>query len=110
MNNYHTYKNCIDACLRCAAICNHCASSCTKEEEVKMMATCIQLDMECATMCYTSAQLMSLGSLKAKEVCKICVDMCDACAAECGQHQTEHCQECAEACKKCAEECRKMAA
>ncbi|MEO6327812.1 MAG: four-helix bundle copper-binding protein [Ginsengibacter sp.] len=39
----------------CAAICNHCASSCTQEQDVKMMAGCIQLDMECAAICYATA-------------------------------------------------------
>jgi hypothetical protein len=110
MANYHTYNTCIDACLRCAAICNHCASSCTQEEDVKMMAKCIQLDMECSAMCYASAQLMSLGSERAKEICRICADLCEECGQECGQHNTEHCQECARACKQCAEECRRMAA
>lgn len=110
MAGYHTYKACIDACLNCAAICNHCASSCTQEENVKMMARCIQLDMECAAMCYASAQLMSLGSNHAKELCRLCADICEACAAECGKHQHDHCQECAEACRRGAEECRMMAA
>jgi len=110
MKGYHTYKICIEACLKCAAICNHCASSCTQEEEIKMMARCIQLDMECSAACYAAAQLMSLGSQKAKELCRICADICEICGHECGKHQTEHCQECADACKQCAEECRKMAA
>lgn len=110
MNDYHTYKTCIDACLACAAICNHCASGCLKEDDVKMMAKCIQLDMECAAICYTAAELMSLGSSRAKEICRICADICEACAEECAKHNHEHCKECAEACKKCAEECRKMAA
>ena len=61
-NNYPKYESCIKACLRCADACNHCASSCTQEKDIKMMARCIQLDMECATICYASAQLMSLGS------------------------------------------------
>src|SRR3954449_2587010 len=90
MTGYHTYKSCIDACLQCAAICNHCASSCTQEEDVKMMAKCIQLDMECSAMCYASAQLMSLGSERAKEVCRICAALCEECGNECSQHQTEH--------------------
>ncbi|MEO6914275.1 MAG: four-helix bundle copper-binding protein [Chitinophagaceae bacterium] len=110
MNDYHTYKSCIEACLKCAAICNHCASACTKEEDVKMMANCIQHDMECAAICYAAAQLMSLGSEKAKEICLLCADICEACSKECGQHKMKHCQECAEACKACAAECRKMAA
>ncbi|RZK68416.1 MAG: four-helix bundle copper-binding protein, partial [Pedobacter sp.] len=45
-SNYQEYQTCIEACLRCAAICNHCASSCTQEDDVKMMARCIQTDME----------------------------------------------------------------
>ncbi len=110
MNGYHTYKSCIDACLRCAATCNHCASSCLQEEDVKMMARCIQLDMECATLCYAAAQTMSIGGANAKELCALCLKACEACAAECEKHDDRHCRECAEACRACAEECRKMAA
>jgi hypothetical protein len=109
-NNYPLYESCIKACLRCADACNHCASSCTQEKDIKMMARCIQLDMECATICYASAQLMSLGSDFAKAVCQICADICWLCNEECSKHQTDHCQECAKMCKLCAEECQKMAA
>jgi len=108
--NYHDYKKCIDACLRCAAMCNHCASACLKENDVKMMTACIQLDMECATACYAAAQLMSLGSDRADEYCRLCVDLCEACAEECGRHDNQHCQECARACRDCAEECVQMVA
>lgn len=110
---YHQYQSCIDACLRCAAICNYCASSCLKEDDIKAMARCIQLDMECASLCYAAAQLMSLGSNQAKEICRLCADICRACAQECEMHAShgmEHCRECAEACRKCAEECERMGA
>src|SRR3954449_9487675 len=103
---YHQYKSCIDACLACAAVCNHCAASCLQEEDVKMMARCIQLDMECSAACYAAAQLMSLGSSQAKEMCLICAELCDACSEECGKHNNEHCRECAETCSQCADECR----
>ena len=73
-----------------------------------MMAQCIQIDMECAAVCYATAQLMSLGSDKAKQLCAICADICEKCAAECAKHKTDHCQECADMCRKCAEECRRM--
>ena len=106
--NYENYKKCIDACLACATLCNNCASSCLKEEDVKMMASCIQLDMECAALCYASAQLMSLGSAKAMALCKICAEACEACASECGKHDNEHCKACAAACRKCAEACKNM--
>lgn len=75
-----------------------------------MMARCIQLDMECAALCYAAAQVASLGGAKAKDICRICGELCTACAIECGRHDVEHCKECAEACIHCAEECRKMAA
>lgn len=108
MKNYHDYKTCIEMCLKCAAICNHCASSCTQEDDVKMMSRCIQLDMECAAACYAAAQLMSLGSDHAREMCRICAELCEKCGAECANHQNEHCQECAKTCKECAAECRNM--
>ncbi len=110
MTGYHTYQKCVDACLKCAAICNHCASACLQEDDVKMMATCIQTDMECAAICYATAQLLSLGSDKAKEICRLCAAICKECGDECGKHKSDHCRECAEACKICAEECTKMAA
>ena len=106
---YHENKKCIDACLKCAAICNHCASSCLKEKDVKMMARCIQLDMECAAICNTTAQLLSLGSTRAEEFCHLCADICFECAEECGLHDNKHCKECAECCRQCAEECMQMA-
>ncbi len=106
--NYHDYKSCIDACLRCAVICNHCASSCLQEKDLERMARCIQLDMECSAICYAAAQLMSLGSEKAADVCALCAEMCERCAEECGQHDNEHCRECAEMCRQCAKACRAM--
>ena len=36
--------------------------------------------MECSAICYASAQLMSLGSDKEKEICRLCADICEAVA------------------------------
>ena len=105
-STYLTYQSCIDSCLRCAAICNHCASSCTQEEDIEMMALCIRLDMECAAICYSAAQLMSLGSSRAQKIIKICLEVCEACGTECKKHATPHCQECSELCLACAKDCR----
>jgi len=110
MAGYHQYKECIDACLRCAAICNHCAASCTQEAHVQMMAECIRLDMECAAICYAAAQMMSMGNNSAMTLCSLCADICESCAAECSKHENEHCRECADACMQCADACRKMSA
>ena len=107
---YHEHKSCIDACLRCSAICDYCASACLKEPHLEMLAHCIQLDLECATICATTAELLSLGSEQAKAFCELCAIACERCAEECSSHEHEHCRKCAEACRVCAEECWKMAA
>lgn len=74
-----------------------------------MMARCIQLDLECAAICRSAAELMSLGSDFSQQLCKVCADICRACGEECSKHEMDHCQECAEACFKCAEACEEMA-
>ena len=102
---YHENKKIIEACLKCATLCNHCASSCLEEPDVKMMAKCIQLDMECAAICYATAQLLSLGSKHSKAMAKLCAELCQECHKECKKHENKHCKECADACKECAEAC-----
>ena len=104
------FQSCIDACYACAAACDHCAASCLQEDDVKMMARCIALDMDCAQICRMAASLMARGSSFAGALCKVCADVCQACGDECAKHQAAHCQECAQACHRCADECRRMAA
>jgi hypothetical protein len=106
----HTYETCIEACLACAAACDYCASACLKETNVNKMAKCIQLDMECAVMCRTASQFMSLESEHANAVCQLCADICNACADECNKHNMDHCKRCASICRSCAEECAIMSA
>ncbi|RYG52962.1 MAG: four-helix bundle copper-binding protein [Chitinophagaceae bacterium] len=105
MTGYHQYELAIDACLACASICNYCASSCTKEPDASRYAECIQHTMECAVICYATAELMSLGSMHVKQLAKFCATICDMCAEHCRQFSSDHCQECAAACTKCAEAC-----
>jgi hypothetical protein len=103
--NYNEYQSCIEACLKCVAACNHCASSCLKEQDVAMMARCVQLDMECAAICAATAQLMSMGSQYALQLVSICANICRECTDECGMHHNDHCKRCAEACLSCADAC-----
>jgi hypothetical protein len=107
---HEQFKSCIDACNTCAEACDHCAASCLKEPDVKAMARCIALDIDCAEMCRTAAAAMSRGSECASTVCEACAEVCEACAEECARHASmEHCRQCAEACRRCAEQCRRMA-
>lgn len=43
-------QTCIDACNACAVACDHCAAACLQEADVKSMARCIALDMDCAAI------------------------------------------------------------
>jgi len=102
----------MQACVACAVACSHCATECLKEEDVKMLSHCIQLDIECAAICRSAVELMSLGSGYSEALCQVCADVCNACAEECEKHAKmgmEHCSECAEACRNCAKACQKMA-
>ena len=103
------YQSCIDACNACADACDFCAASCLQEQDIKAMARCIALDMDCAQICRMAASYMARGSEFSATVCQMCAEICDSCADECAKHPMAHCQECAEACRRCAEECRRMA-
>jgi hypothetical protein len=103
-------QSCLRACNACADACDHCSAACLAEPEVKKMADCIRLDLDCAAICRLAAGFMARGSARAKDVCRVCAEICEACAQECAKHEADHCQRCAEACKACAAECRKMAA
>jgi hypothetical protein len=110
MMAHEEYRSCIHACITCSIMCEHCATACLGEEDVKMLARCIRLDRDCADICRLAVALMARGSEFAPQVCGLCAEICSACADECAQHEhMDHCRECAEACRRCAEECRKMA-
>ena len=104
------FNACIEACNSCAVACNYCAGSCLHEQDVKTMARCIALDMDCAQICALAAAAMARGSEHVLALCVLCAEICKSCGDECGKHKMQHCQECAKACLRCAEECRKMAA
>ncbi|MCC2632264.1 MAG: ferredoxin [Ramlibacter sp.] len=106
---HEKYASCIQACHACVAECNHCAMACLQEDNVKMMARCIALDVDCAEICALAAAAMARGSENARRICAACADVCQACGDECGKHRHDHCQRCAAACRRCAEECRRMA-
>jgi hypothetical protein len=107
---HQKFNACIEACNACAVACNHCAASCLQEPNVKAMARCIALDVDCAEICALAAAAMSRDSEHAKAICVMCADVCQACGDECATHKVQHCQDCALACRECAQQCRKMAA
>src|SRR5918999_2887276 len=104
------WQSCIDAWIRCAEACEFCATSDLKERDVKLLASCAQINRECAAVCWTAASLMSMDSQFSKQYCDLCADVCEACATECERHlNIDHCKKCHQICHECAEECRRMA-
>ena len=108
--SHQVNQACVEACNACADACDHCATACLREQDVKMMAKCIALDMDCAAICRLAASYMARGSQFDRQLCRLCAAVCDACGEECARHEHPHCQDCAVACKRCADECRRMAA
>lgn len=101
----------IDTLHDCAKACNHCVTACLDEQDVKMMALCIQLDIDCAALCELTASFVARGSEHTDHLLIVCADLCEVCATECekhGEHGVQHCRDCAAACRKCAEECRNL--
>lgn len=95
----------IQKLLNCVLACEHCATACLQEEDVKMMAGCIRLDRDCADMCTLAARLLQRDSVIAHQFLLLCEEICRLCADECGKHQHDHCRQCAAACRECADAC-----
>lgn len=108
MSTSNRYQSCIDACNACAVACNTCFAECLKEADVKMMARCIALDVDCAAICTVAGNAMARNSEMSKEFCSLCQKACLACAHECEQHHHDHCKACAAACNTCAQACMAM--
>jgi hypothetical protein len=102
------FERCLRACNECADACDDCSTACLNEPDIRSMAECIRLNMDCAAICRLAAGYIARGSARAGDVCRLCAEICDACAAECQKHQTDQCRRCAEACRSCAAECRNM--
>lgn len=100
----------MNALNNCAAECNHCATACLDEQDVKMLARCIKLDIDCADICLLTASFVARDSEHANHLLKECAEICEACAEECEKHaHMEHCRKCADACRHCAEACLQTA-
>lgn len=103
------YEACIEACHQCMEACEHCATACLQEDDVRMLARCIELNRTCADICALAMREMSRGSEFAARVCALCADVCETCGNECSRHDAEHCRRCATACRECEEPCREIA-
>ncbi len=105
--SHENHKELIRTLNECAVECNHCTSACLEEQDVKMLAKCIKLEIDCAEICRLATSFLARGSEHAEHILKECAEICEACAKECESHShMEHCKKCAEVCRKCAEACQ----
>ena len=61
------YQSCIYACNSCAEACEYCATCDLQEQDVKAMVSCVQINRDCANICWTASQFMSRDSKYAKQ-------------------------------------------
>jgi hypothetical protein len=101
----HDHTALIQKLLNCALACENCAVECLHEEDVKDMARCIELDWDCADICFQAARLLKRKSEIGHQYLVLCEEICRMCSDECGKHDNDHCRQCAEACIVCAEAC-----
>ncbi len=103
------YQYCIETCHAGVTACEQCSSACLREDDVKSLAHCIELDRTCAYLCAFAANEMSRHGAFAERAAELCAEVCEACAEECERHDLDHCHRCAEACRRCAEACHEIA-
>lgn len=100
-------RECIDACAECALACTACADACLGEENPRMLARCIRIDLDCADVCAATGQMLMRQLDVEWNIVESQVRACQTavrlCAEECDKHarRHDHCRICAEACRRC---------
>ena len=101
---------CIDECLSCHRICSETVAYCLTKGGAHAAADHMQVLLDCAEICQTSAHFMLRKSKHHSITCEACARLCEACAASCEKiGDDEQMRRCAEACHRCAQSCREMA-
>ena len=107
---------CIEACYECAQVCSICADACLSEQNAGELVRCIGMNLNCATICKATGELLtresSMDSGVVRAQLQACIEISGICASECEQHAShmEHCRVCAEECRRCQEACRRLMA
>ncbi|RYY96871.1 MAG: four-helix bundle copper-binding protein [Chitinophagaceae bacterium] len=104
----HPHRALINTLLECAQACEQCMSACLDEPDVTPMAYCIELDRDCAELCFLGARLLLRDSEIAQSYLRVCEEACRLCAEACSMHDHDHCKRCAEACRRCEEACHQQ--
>lgn len=98
-------QNCVDCFRTCSQTLLRCLNMGGKHAEVEHM----NLIMDCARICNTSADFMLRNSAYFPQICGLTADICDECGDVCDRFEADFMKECASVCRRCAESCREMA-
>ncbi len=109
MANPVDMQRCIKDCLDCQAACLRTLTHCLTVGGKHAAPDHIQLLLDCAEICQTSANFMLRGSPLHGRLCAVCAGVCEACAVDCEQFpDDQEMQSCAELCHACASSCYTM--
>lgn len=103
-------QHCIDNCLKCYETCRETISYCLEKGGEHAEPEHINLLLNCADICQTSANFMLSNSNLHVSTCKVCAEVCTKCAEDCERigRNDEQMKECIQICRQCAESCKQM--
>lgn len=103
-------RDCIQECHRCHDICMETTAHCLEMGGEHAEPGHIQVMLDCAELCQTSANFMLRMSDMHGDVCDLCAEACDRCAEDCERFTDDPMmQQCAEICRSCERLCSEMA-
>ena len=101
---------CIDDCLACHRACLDTVIHCLKLGGHHASVGHVQVLLDCAQICTTTAAFLLRFSPRHHHACTVCAEICDECAASCESFVGDAAMAaCAKACRTCAASCRAAA-
>ena len=106
----------IEEALVCFQTCTACADACLSEEGVAGLTACIRMNLDCATICAATVEVLSrhtgFDASVTRGQLQACIASCRACGDMCEHHAKtyQHCRVCADACRSCERACRDILA
>jgi hypothetical protein len=111
-----------DACFVCAQACRACADACLGEERLAELHNCIDMNLDCADVCFATGDLAIRRVLRTtnmvirqtdfdervmKLMFETCTEVCRRCGDECMRYAEhhKHFRRCAQVCRCCEQTC-----
>jgi hypothetical protein len=101
-------QECLDACLRCYAVCTRMAATdCVERRGEHIEPRHYRLMLACAEICALTADHLLARASTWLAMCTACAALCEACILSCMACGDMHA--CVSACRECATLCRRLA-